>query len=75
MTEEQIKFLCKIAIEGNNRILTRTEKELLKKAIDESKNIEELLTIAIASLNKWFYLPLILQNIITTLKEKIRSEL
>ena len=52
MTEEQIKFLCKIAIDGNNRILTRTEKELLKQAIDESKTIEELLTIAIASLNK-----------------------
>ena len=32
MTEEQIKFLCKIAIEGNNRILTHTEKELLKHA-------------------------------------------
>lgn len=51
MTEQQIKLLCKLAIEKSNRPFTAMEKELLKQAIDNSKNWEELLSIAIASLH------------------------
>ena len=51
MTEQQIKQLCKLAIEGSNRPFTKQEKELLKQAIDKAQNWEELMTIAIAALN------------------------
>ncbi len=51
MTEQQIKFLCKLAIERSNRPFTKQEKELLKQAVDQAQNWEELLSIAIASLN------------------------
>lgn len=49
MTEQQIKQLCKWAVENSNRPLTDTEKELLKQAIDQAKNINELLVVAIAA--------------------------
>lgn len=49
MTEEQIKFLCRWIIENSSRPLTDMEKEMLKQAIDSSKNWEELLTVAINS--------------------------
>lgn len=51
MTEQQIKLLCKLAVERSNRPFTKMEKELLKQAIDNAKNWEELFSIAIASLN------------------------
>ena len=51
MTEQQIKLLCKLAVERSNRPFTEMEKELLKQAIDNAENWEELLSIAIASLN------------------------
>ena len=51
MTEQQIKQLCKLAIEKSNRPFTKEEKELLKQAIDNAQNWDDLLTIAIASLN------------------------
>lgn len=49
MTEQQIKFLCKWAVENSNRPLTDAEKEILKQAIDNAKNIEDLLAIALSS--------------------------
>ena len=49
MNEEQIKFLCKWLVENSSRPLTDLEKEMLKQAIDSSKNWEELLTVAIVS--------------------------
>ena len=51
MTEQQIKLLCKLAVERSNRPFTEMEKELLKQAIDNAKNWEEFISIAIASLN------------------------
>lgn len=51
MTEQQIKLLCKLAVERSNRPFTKTDKEMLKQAIDKAQNWEELMTIAIAALN------------------------
>lgn len=52
MTEEQIKFLCKFLLDNRNKQLTKEEKEIAKKAIDESKTIQELLCVAIAIASK-----------------------
>ena len=49
MTEEQVKLICKWLVENSSRPLTDLEKEMLKQAIDSSKNWEELLTVAIVS--------------------------
>lgn len=49
MTEEQIKFFCKHMVENGNRSFTKEEKEVLKHAIDEAKNMQQLVEIAIAS--------------------------
>ena len=49
MTEQQIKFLCKWAVENSNRPLADAEKEILKQAIDNAKNIEDLLAIALST--------------------------
>ena len=38
MTEQQIKTLCKIAIEKSNRPFTKMDKKLLKQAIDRAQN-------------------------------------
>ncbi len=50
MTEEEIvKNLSKILIENRNRNLTDAEKELLKQAIDESRNWQELMAVLIVA--------------------------
>ena len=49
MTEQQIKVLCKWAVENSNRPLTDAEKEILKQAIDSANSIEDLLAIALAT--------------------------
>lgn len=49
MTEQQVKFFCKWVIENSNRPLTDTEKELLKQAVDQAKNIDELLGVALSA--------------------------
>lgn len=49
MTEEQMKFLCKWLIEKSSRPLTDLEKEVLKQAIDGSRNWEELIAAALLS--------------------------
>ena len=51
ISEEQIKILCKMAVEYGNRPFSKSEKEALKEAIDQSNNWEELLAVAIASLS------------------------
>lgn len=52
MTEKEIKSICKLAVENNNKPLTELEKELFKQAIDASKNWAELLiTMKIIMLN------------------------
>lgn len=48
MTEQEIKFICKQLVEYGDKLLTDTEKELIKQAIDKSKSLNELLTVALA---------------------------
>ena len=50
MTEEQIKFLCKLAVDNSKKPLTDAEKEVLKHAIDESKTVDDLFTVAMTKL-------------------------
>ena len=50
MTEQEIKETCKYIIEYGNREFTDNEKEILKAAVDRSRNLQELFTVAIASL-------------------------
>ncbi|MBQ8749268.1 MAG: hypothetical protein IJZ29_02210 [Clostridia bacterium] len=51
MTEEQIKFLCKLFVENSNRPLTDFDKELLKQAIDNAKNYPEMISSIILILS------------------------
>ena len=48
--ERTIKELAKFAIENGNRKYNDAEKELLKKAIDESRNIDEFMAILTAAI-------------------------
>ena len=50
MNEQQIKLLCKIAVENSNRPFTDAEKELLKQAIDQAKSWNDLFAIALSTL-------------------------
>lgn len=50
MNEQQIKPLCKIAIENSKRPFTDIEKELLKQAIDHAKSWDDLIAIALSTL-------------------------
>lgn len=52
MTEKQIKMLCKFAVERGNRPFTKEEKEIIKQGVDNSRNLEDLLAVAIATLIK-----------------------
>ena len=50
MNEEQIKAISKFLIENGNHKLNDVEKELLKQAVDQSHNWQELfLTMMMAS--------------------------
>ncbi len=49
MTEQNLKDLCKWALENSNKPLSKEQKELLKHAIDNSKTVENLFTTAIIS--------------------------
>jgi hypothetical protein len=44
MTEQEIKTMCKLAVEYSNHPLTDLDKELLKQAIDKAKHPVEILT-------------------------------
>ena len=47
MTDEELaKALTKFLIENGQNNLTEVEKELLKQAVDQSHNWQELLTVA-----------------------------
>lgn len=50
MTDQQIKELCKLVIEHGQRDFSDEEKTLLKAAVDQSRNWQELLAVAITSL-------------------------
>ncbi len=51
MNTEQLKHICKYVVEYSNRPFTRDEKDILKHLIDMSRDFEELLSVAIASLS------------------------
>lgn len=51
ISEKQIKTLCKVAVEYGNRPFTKSEKDALKEAIDQSSNWDELFAVAISSLS------------------------
>jgi len=42
MNEEQLKAVCKFLVENGNRNLSDIEKALLKQAIEQSRNWQEL---------------------------------
>lgn len=50
MTEEDIKRMCKFAVEYGSKPLTWEEKELLKQAIDAAQSSNKLLVVVMASL-------------------------
>ena len=52
MTEEQIKFLCKLAVENSNRPLSAFQKELIKQAIDRAKTPTEVVAAILMVLTK-----------------------
>ena len=52
MTEEQIKTLCKIAVENSNRPLSDFQKELIKQAIDQAKTPMEMVVAILMVLTK-----------------------
>ena len=47
MNEKDIKLICKQLIEHSNQPIGHKEKEIIKQAIDDSKNLGELLGIAL----------------------------
>ena len=50
MTEQEIKEACKFVIEHGHRDFTMAERELLKAAVDQSRNWQELLAVVMASM-------------------------
>ena len=49
MTEQEIKTMCKLAVEHSNHPLTNLDKELLKQAIDKAKSAQDMV-IAVLTL-------------------------
>ena len=49
MTEQEVKLLCKWAVQNGNHHFTDAEKELLKQAIDHAGSVEDLLVIALSA--------------------------
>ncbi len=43
MTEEQIKYICKMAVEKSNRPISDLDKELIKQAIDKANSAQEMI--------------------------------
>ena len=52
MTEEQIKFLYKLAVENSNRPLSDFQKELIKQAIDQAKTPTEMVVAILTVLSQ-----------------------
>jgi hypothetical protein len=51
VTEQEIKAMCKLAVEHSNYPLTDLDKELLKQAIDKAKNAQEMVVSVLTLLN------------------------
>ena len=52
MSEEQIKFLCKWIVENGDRPLSPIQKELIKQAIDASRDPFEMIAAILVLLQK-----------------------
>lgn len=52
MTEHQIKEITKWVVDNSNRPLSKQDKEIIKKAVDESNSIGEINAILIEALFK-----------------------
>ena len=50
MTEEQVKFLCKLMVDKSNRPLSHADKEIIKQAIDNARTPEEMVLSIMALL-------------------------
>ena len=50
MNENQIKELTKFCLDNGHRKLNDDEKEIIKFAIDQSSNLDELLQVMLVSL-------------------------
>ena len=51
MTEQEIKAMCKLAVEHSNHPLTDLDKELLKQSIDKAEHPLEILAALVAILS------------------------
>lgn len=51
MMEEQVKFLCKCMVDNGNRPLSDLKKEVIKQAIDNAKNPQEMIISILALLS------------------------
>lgn len=47
MNEKELKEYCKLAVDHTRQNLSDTQKEFIKQAIEESKNMQELIAVAI----------------------------
>ena len=52
MTEEQIKFLYKLAVENSNRALSEFQKEMIKQSIDQAKTPTEMVVAILTVLSQ-----------------------
>ena len=50
MSEKELKEYCKLAVDHTQQNLSDTQKEIIKQAIDKSKNMQELIAVAIAKM-------------------------
>ena len=50
MNEKELIEYCKFAVDHSRQNLSDTQKEIIKQAIDESQNIQELLAVAITKM-------------------------
>ena len=51
MTEQEIKAMCKLAVDNSNHPLTALDKEVLKQVIDKAKHPVEILAALAAILS------------------------
>lgn len=51
MTGQEIKAMCRLAVERLNYPLTDLDKELLKQAIDKAKSAQEMVVAVLTLLN------------------------
>ena len=49
MREKEVKELCKFVLDNGHRRFSDRDRQLLKMAIDNSNNLQELFAVAMAS--------------------------